>query len=338
VDTTQPGGQDLWLTAVKHFNLETAGVPLLAIGDTYLYGSVDIPEKLPGMVEQYLAQGGVDWPTVPGLAEAITSAIDAQVPTPAPGTQTSSTPAEATPSPAPQITTPTSPGLILSSDHTSNPWENLRRDPAGNGLSLLVLGGMILSLIGGVYFFLRSSSTLPGERWGWLIPVLCIIGLGVAGYLAYVETTQIEAVCGPVGDCNTVQQSEYARLFGVLPIGILGLAGFVMILLAWGIGRFAGKRRAAYASLAVLGLTTFGLLFSIYLTFLEPFVIGATCAWCLTSAILMTALFWLSMAPGRSALVYLQRKDTVAFDRARSEGTRKKRKRPVTVLPTDRQS
>jgi uncharacterized membrane protein len=28
---------------------------------------------------------------------------------------------------------------------------------------------------------------------------------------------------------------------------------------------------------------------SVYLTFLEPFVIGATCAWCLTSAVLMTA-------------------------------------------------
>ena len=35
-------------------------------------------------------------------------------------------------------------------------------------------------------------------------------------------------------------------------------------------------------------MSAFGLIFSIYLTFLEPFVIGATCAWCLTSAILMT--------------------------------------------------
>ncbi len=79
-----------------------------------------------------------------------------------------------------------------------------------------------------------------------------------------------------------------------------------MILLAWGIGRFARPRLAAYASLAMLGLTAVGLLFSIYLTFLEPFVIGATCAWCLTSAIIMTALFWLSLTPARSALAYLQ--------------------------------
>ena len=37
-------------------------------------------------------------------------------------------------------------------------------------------------------------------------------------------------------------------------------------------------------------MTFGGTLFSIYLTFLEPFVIGAVCAWCLTSAVVMTLL------------------------------------------------
>ena len=45
--------------------------------------------------------------------------------------------------------------------------------------------------------------------------------------------------------------------------------------------------------------STFGILFSIYLTFLEPFVIGATCAWCVTSAILMTVLFVLTLRDGK---------------------------------------
>jgi uncharacterized membrane protein len=42
-------------------------------------------------------------------------------------------------------------------------------------------------------------------------------------------------------------------------------------------------------------------LFSIYLTFLEPFVIGATCAWCLTSALIMTLLLW-AAAPEAAAV------------------------------------
>jgi uncharacterized membrane protein len=50
-----------------------------------------------------------------------------------------------------------------------------------------------------------------------------------------------------------------------------------------------------------------GTLFSIYLTFLEPFVIGATCAWCLASAIIMTLLLWIIAPLGRQALwLFLQ--------------------------------
>jgi uncharacterized membrane protein len=129
-----------------------------------------------------------------------------------------------------------------------------------------------------------------------------VIGFSVAGYLAYVETAQVSAVCGPVGDCNTVQQSEYARLFGILPVGVLGLVGYAAILVAWFISRFGGQKLATGASLALLGMSLIGTLFSIYLTFLEPFIIGATCAWCLASAIIMTTLLWLAVFPGKSIL------------------------------------
>ena len=45
----------------------------------------------------------------------------------------------------------------------------------------------------------------------------------------------------------------------------------------------------------MLDMTVFGVLFSIYLTYLEPFVIGAVCAWCLTSAVVMTLLLLVSV-------------------------------------------
>jgi uncharacterized membrane protein len=105
-----------------------------------------------------------------------------------------------------------------------------------------------------------------------------------------------------VGDCNTVQQSSYARLFGIVPIGVLGLVGYLDIFATWIVAALA---KGALADLAWLGLflmALLGTLFSIYLTFLEPFVIGATCAWCLTSAVLMAFLLWLSLAPARGAL------------------------------------
>ena len=50
----------------------------------------------------------------------------------------------------------------------------------------------------------------------------------------------------------------------------------------------------------------FGVLFSSYLTYLEPFVIGATCLWCLTSALILTAMLWLAAGPGFRALGQLR--------------------------------
>jgi uncharacterized membrane protein len=159
-----------------------------------------------------------------------------------------------------------------------------------------------------VVFPRLAPAPLPAWR-DWAIPVLSLIGFSVAAYMAYVETTQVSAVCGPVGDCNTVQQSAYARLFGVLPIGVLGVLGYIAILAAWLVRCFGRDRLADLAALALLGMTAFGTLFSIYLTFLEPFVIGATCAWCLSSAIIMTLLFWLALSPGRQAIINLSQGD-----------------------------
>ncbi len=56
-------------------------------------------------------------------------------------------------------------------------------------------------------------------------------------------------------------------------------------------------------------MSIFGTLLSVYLTFLEPFVIGATCAWCLTSAVVITLLMWLSARPGKRAWLQLTRTD-----------------------------
>jgi uncharacterized membrane protein len=97
-------------------------------------------------------------------------------------------------------------------------------------------------------------------------------------------------VCGPVGDCNTVQQSSWARLFGIVPVGLLGMLGYALILGTWvAAWRSAGPaRRAARLALWLLALVATA--FSAWLTFLEPFVIGASCAWCLTSALLAGAL------------------------------------------------
>jgi uncharacterized membrane protein len=166
--------------------------------------------------------------------------------------------------------------------------DRFNRDRAGNSLSVLVLLGMLVSLI------LRGwPPRIQGRAWPvWVVPALVVVGVGVAAYLSFIEVTQSEAVCGPVGDCNTVNQSEYATLFGFLPVGVLGLLGYASILALWALGRFSSGAKKGRADLALWGAALAGTLFSVYLTFLEPFIIGATCVWCLTSAVIMTLLLW----------------------------------------------
>ncbi len=319
VDISQPNGQALYMEAIDTFQIpqERLGVPTLIVDDVVLVGSAEIPEQFPGLVAQYLAQGGVDGPAIPSLAEAISAAEAAVTPTaPADPAQDDPAPQDPTPGAASVTQAAPVPGLVLPDPHDLTWQEKFTRDLAGNTLSVIVLVGMLGALVwaGRAFFGVAPviSHSKKGQPVGTglrpvlLVPLLCVVGFGVAGYLAYVESAQVTAVCGPVGDCNTVQQSEYARLFGVLPIGALGLAGYVLISLAWLAMRYGRRPLADWAALSLLGMTLGGTLFSVYLTFLEPFVIGATCAWCLTSAAVMTALLLLSVEPGRRAFAALR--------------------------------
>lgn len=172
------------------------------------------------------------------------------------------------------------------------------RDPVGNSVALALLLVMIAS-VAAVALTMRPPLDRPltaGRNRA--VPLLALAGMAIAAYLAVIEVSDAQAVCGPVGDCNAVQQSAYARLFGVLPIGVLGVFGYGSILAAWMLRHYAARPLAHQAGQALPLLALGGTLFSIYLTFLEPFVIGATCLWCVTSAALMTALLWLTAPRG----------------------------------------
>jgi thiol-disulfide isomerase/thioredoxin len=73
VDVTTENGQAQYQSMVRRFAV-TAGrqaVPTLVMGTRVLVGSVEIPSELPGLVERGLAAGGVDWPDLPLLRQAL---------------------------------------------------------------------------------------------------------------------------------------------------------------------------------------------------------------------------------------------------------------------------
>ncbi|MFC1923074.1 vitamin K epoxide reductase family protein, partial [Chloroflexota bacterium] len=251
--------------------------------------------ELPGLIQMHLAEGGLEYPDYPSLAAYLPESINSDE--------------------LSQPSTDTIEEKKQASENTSIDVEREAQDahPAegpessgANGFTLagVILVAMVLGIVYVIYALIKGSDGTEDQRSKWiglLIPLLTLAGIGVSGYLTYVETQAVEAICGPVGDCNAVQNSSYARLFGVLPIGILGLIGFAMILIAWLVQWLRHDKLGSFASLAMLGMSLFGTIFSIYLTYLEIWVIEAVCIWCLSSAVLITTLLLLSVQPAQQA-------------------------------------
>lgn len=169
------------------------------------------------------------------------------------------------------------------------------------------LVGMVLAVLfsGIVLGLALAGKTLLKSR-PWLdaaVPVLGVIGMGVALYMLYVETTPAHAICGPIGDCNSVQDSPYARIMGWLPVGLAGVIGYLAIFAAWWWGRRRQTGLGAVMPVVLLGFSAFGTLYSIYLTYLEIVVIQAVCLWCITSAIVMTLILIASLPKAAAWLV-----------------------------------
>jgi len=315
INTQTQGGSALFAAAAEWGGIPEGqrGVPLMVVGDELLFGSIEIPTRLPGIVEEGLSADGIGWPTFPGMSEVVAELEarqsqpvegPAEKPTenPAKNPTTSASPTAttvaATVTPAPAVGDDDNIVLFGESGPTTvadlSITERLMLDPVGSAIALVVLVLLIISAIWIAISWIRTG--LPetvGAGWQvWIIPVLAVIGLGIAAYLAFVETTASEAVCGPVGDCNAVQDSPYAKLFGVLHVGVLGVLGYLVILTLWlwqRLGSVASTRKTAWMLPAVL---LFGVSFSAYLTFLEPFVIAAICMWCIASAVMMILLLW----------------------------------------------
>ncbi len=237
------------------------GVPFLVIADQPLVGSQQIRLQLPDLIDENLASGGVELSDRPEILPLL--ALTAR----------------------PASSQPVSP--------SEKPVEP--QSPRSNGFTLaaIVLAGTILALLYALLKLIRGRFTARSRLASWFIPFLSLVGLAIALYLAYIEMTLSQAFCGPIGDCNIVQASPYASLFGILPIGLLGVFGYFVILAAWWLGRQPWKLLARQMPLALFGLALFGTLFSAYLTYLELFVIDAVCLWCLGSAVIQTSLLLL---------------------------------------------
>ncbi len=123
-----------------------------------------------------------------------------------------------------------------------------------------------------------------------VMAVLALIGVLISIYMLMYHLGLLGSIMCGTGGCETVQNSPWASFLGV-PVPLLGLLGYGALLAAALLGLrpgLVGDRRVA--GVLVAG-AVIGVGFSIYLTYLEMYVIHAWCRWCIASAVLAGLLF-----------------------------------------------
>ncbi|PYS24344.1 MAG: hypothetical protein DMF72_05880 [Acidobacteria bacterium] len=132
--------------------------------------------------------------------------------------------------------------------------------------------------------------------WSYLIAALVsLIGLGDAIYLTIQDLTGASLRCTIVSGCSEVLSSKYAHL-GSIPLASVGALAYftffsLAILAAFG---YAIARSMLPGLVALMFLTT------LWLLYLQAFVIHHFCQYCLLSAAVTTMLLLILIATRRT--------------------------------------
>lgn len=152
-------------------------------------------------------------------------------------------------------------------------------------------------------------SATKSTRLNWLdlaFYALVIAGIIISGYLTWTHLTETSIICTADHSCDTVNQSAYAyfppsvsRNSWGIPVAYLGFVVYIglaaLSILRWKLAGYTLEERRNQVDLAIFALTLGGVLFSAYLTAMELWVIHAICWWCVSSAVVITGLFGISL-------------------------------------------
>ena len=128
--------------------------------------------------------------------------------------------------------------------------------------------------------------------------VLSLLGLFVSAYLYLYKIGRIGTLACGAGGCETVQQSSWSRVLGI-EVSLIGMAGYAGLLLVSLMALQPGPASERWPTRLLLLLSGLGVAFTAYLTYLELFVIHAICRWCVGSAAIIVAIFFVTLLDSR---------------------------------------
>jgi len=127
----------------------------------------------------------------------------------------------------------------------------------------------------------------------WAALAAATVGLLVSIYMTIYKLTNNDAMCLGSGGCSYINASRYSEVGG-FPVSAIGMIGFLALM-----GALLLEKRfqffAENGPMLEFGMSLMGVLYSIYLTYLELYVIRHICPFCVTSAIAISLVFILSI-------------------------------------------
>jgi uncharacterized membrane protein len=140
----------------------------------------------------------------------------------------------------------------------------------------------------------EAEGTSPGRAHASWIPFLLVVaaflGMVDAAYVALHSSQNFIIPCGFAGGCDQVLNSPYSKLLGI-PVAWFGML-FYAAVAGSGLLALFGFAQTLRLSLVVVSLA---FLLTLYLLYLQAWVIKAFCDYCLLSALLVTVLLGLHL-------------------------------------------
>jgi len=123
-----------------------------------------------------------------------------------------------------------------------------------------------------------------------IIALLALGGFILSAYIFRKKRLKETMVCPMGSDCDAVIHSQYAKFLGI-PVETLGLFYYGLVVLVYSGLALAYFTNTPIVAMTALVITAFAFLFSIYLIFIQAFVLRQWCTWCLISASICTLVF-----------------------------------------------
>jgi uncharacterized membrane protein len=127
------------------------------------------------------------------------------------------------------------------------------------------------------------------------IAVLALLGGLDSVYLLLAKTGLIGGLsCTVSHGCDTVNSSSYSEFLGI-PVAGIGLVGYLVLFVLAIVGIQPRWLDDSLPDRLVSLFAGVGVVFTLYLTYAEIFILGAICQWCVVSQVLILGIFVLSL-------------------------------------------